>query len=235
MREDVATTAAELVRRNWAEANSGNLSFRLGVWAGRNRQSGAVLLTKQTGVRMRDLARQPELGLCRVSLDKEFRISSVKPRGSVPTSELASHIAVHRVLAQVRSRDRAVLHAHPTALVALSLLERRPEELVAGLIRMHSEGPVLIEDRVVAIPFFPPGSNELAQATARAFESVSAVIWPFHGMIASGPTLASALDLIELADKAADIALRLGERRTMGTGLSSAQCRAIRHAAAGRS
>ncbi len=45
-----------------------------------------------------------------------------------------------------------------------------------------------------------------------------------HGIVAVGPTAAAALDLIELADKAAQIALNLGPR----AGLSPAQQKYIR-------
>jgi len=222
---DVALVAAELARRNWAEANAGNLSFRL------ESRAGLTLLTKRAGFRMRELACEPGPGLCRVRCDARGRVRSVVPHGALPTSELSTHLAVHRVLARHRPRDRAVLHTHPTALVALSLLVPVPGKLVALLSRMHSEGPALITGRVAAIPFHLPGSDALARATARAFHTASAVIWPCHGIVSAGSTLAEALDLIEVVDKAADIALRLGERRIGRAGLSPAQERAVRRSA----
>jgi rhamnulose-1-phosphate aldolase len=220
-RDDVTAASAEVARRGWAEANAGNLSLRL----------GAGLLVKRAGARMRDVAQDARAHLCLVRLGDKGPTYSVEPSGAVPTSELAAHVAVHKILVRHRRSDRAVLHTHPTALVALSLLVPGPRELVALLARMHSEGPLLIHGRVSAIPFYPPGSDELARATARALRDASAVIWPSHGMIASGPTLADALDIIEVADKAARIALYLGERHMRTAGLSFAQEMAVREAA----
>ncbi len=221
LRRDVLAVAAELVRRNWAEANAGNFSFRL------ESRGGMTLVTKRAGFRMRELLDEPGLGLCRVRLDSRGRVLSVVPRGTSPTSELASHLAVHRVLARYRPSVRAVLHTHPTALVALSLLVPEPQKLIVLLRRMHSEGPALIGARVSAIGFYPPGSVSLARATARVFGTASAVIWPYHGIVSCGRSLAEALDLVEVVEKAADIALRVGERRLGGAGLSPAQERAV--------
>ena len=95
---------------------------------------------------------------------------------------------------------------------------------------MHTEGPVLLQDRLTAVPFLPPGSSSLGRATAGALEQSSAVIWPGHGMVAVGRTAAAALDLIELTEKAAQIALNLGP----GTGLSPAQQKSIRKALASK-
>ncbi len=220
-RDDFASVAAELHRRNWAEANAGNLSIRL-----LTRGPGSLLLVKRAGARMRDIARNPDQGICLVQLDRQGRVCMVRPPDAMPTSELAAHLAVHRVLARHRPKDRAVLHTHPTALVALSLLVRPRKALVALLARMHSEGPVLIQGRLTAAPLYPPGSASLARATAAAVSHSSAVIWPGHGLVSVGPTLNSALDLVELVDKAATVALLLGRR--IGTaGLSAAEVRAI--------
>ena len=197
----------------------------------RPKLAGSTLLVKRAGARMRDLARDPASHLCLVRLDDRGRAYSVAPADAIPSSELAAHLAVHDLLVRRRPLDRAVLHTHPTALVALSLLLPDPRGLVALLARMHSEGPLLIHGRVAAIPFCPPGSDGLARATARALGTTSGVIWPLHGMVACGPSLADALDLVEVADKTAEIALHLGERRVMNAGLSFAQEMAVREAA----
>jgi len=218
---DIAIVAAELSRRGWAEANAGNISVRLGA--------GPVLsalLVKRANIRMRDLARDPAGGVCLLRFGAGDRSYSVLPGGAKPSSELPTHVAVHDMLARFRPRDRVVVHTHPTALISLTHRLPNPRQLLRFLLSMHTEAPVLLQDRLTAIQFLTPGSSALGLATASALEQFSAVIWPGHGVVAVGLNAASALDLIELTEKAAQIALNVGSR----TGLSPVQQKSIRKA-----
>jgi rhamnulose-1-phosphate aldolase len=219
--DDVAMVANELARRGWAEANAGNISVRLG--------EGPILsalLVKRANTRMRDLARNPAGGLCLLRFGAGDRSYSVVPKGTNPSSELPTHVAVHDMLARFRHHDRVVVHTHPTALVSLTHRFPSQKRLIRLLLGTCTEAPVLLQDRLTAIPFLPPGSSSLGRATANALEQFSAVIWPGHGIVAVGPTAASALDLIELTEKAAQIALNLGSH----AGLSPAQQKSVRKA-----
>jgi rhamnulose-1-phosphate aldolase len=220
--DDVALVASELARRGWAEANAGNISLRL--------SEGPILsslLVKRANTRMRDLARNPTEGLCLLTFGAGDRSYSVVPKGTQPSSELPTHVAVHDMLARFRHRDRVVVHTHPTALISLTHQFQDQRRLIRMLLSTCTEAPILLQDRLTAIPFLPPGSTSLGRATATALEQFSAVIWPGHGIVAVGPTATSALDLVELAEKAAQIALSLGSH----AGLSPAQQKAVRRAA----
>ena len=220
--DDVAMVANELARRGWAEANAGNISVRLG--------EGPILsalLVKRANTRMRDLARSPAEGLCLLRFGAVDRSYSVVPKGTTPSSELPTHVAVHDMLARFRHHDRVVVHTHPTALISLTHRFPNQRRLIRFLLATCTEAPVLLQDRLTAIPFLPPGSSSLGRATANALEQFSAVIWPGHGIVAVGRTAASALDLIELTEKAAQIALSLGSHG----GLSPTQQRSCRKAA----
>jgi len=131
------------------------------------------------------------------------------------------------MLARFRHRDRVVVHTHPTALISLTHRCPNPKQLIRLLLSTCTEAPILLQDRLTAIQFLPPGSSSLGRATAAALEQSSAVIWPGHGIVAVGPTAAAALDLIELTEKAAQIALNLGSH----AGLSPAQQKSCRKAA----
>jgi rhamnulose-1-phosphate aldolase len=211
--DDIAGVAAELSRRGWAEANAGNISVRLGA-----------------SIRMRDLARSPAEGLCLLRFGAGDRSYSVVPRGTKPSSELPTHVAVHDTLAMFRHHDRVVVHTHPTALISLTHRFPNSKQLIRLLLSMHTEAPILLQDRLTATPFLPPGSLSLGLATARLLERFSAVIWPGHGIVAVGRNAAAALDLIELTEKASLIALNLGSRLGLKTGLSPAQQKSIRKA-----
>ena len=217
--DDIAVVAAELSRRGWAESNAGNISVRLGA--------GPVLgalLVKRANIRMRDLARNPAAGLCLLRFGAGDRSYSVLPKGTKPSSELPTHVAVHDMLARFRPHDRVVVHTHPTALISLTHQFPNPKQLVSRLLSTHTEAPLLLQDRLTVIPFLPPGSLSLGRATAGELEQFSAVIWPGHGIVAVGPTASSALDLIELTEKAAQIALNIGSV----AGLSPARQKSIR-------
>lgn len=219
--DDIAMVASELARRGWAEANAGNISVRLG--------EGPILsalLVKRANTRMRDLARNPAEGLCLLSFGAGDRSYSVAPKGTKPSTELPTHVAVHDMLARFRHHERVVVHTHPTATISLTHRFPNPRQLIRLLISTHTEAPILLQDRLTAIPFLPPGSSSLGRTTANALEQFSAVIWPGHGIVAVGRTAASALDLIEVTEKAAQIALNLGSH----AGLSPAQQKSIRKA-----
>lgn len=233
----IADTAGTLTERGWAEANAGNLSVRVPAPARApgdpfalpvtvRALAGHCLLIKRAGVRMRDLARRPSDGLCAVTVGPG---GSARLIGDSPSSELAAHLAAHAALVRFRPADRVLLHTHPTNLAALSLLVGH-RALPGLLARIHTEAPVLLQGRLTALPFAPPGSARLARATARALVQFPAVVWPAHGIAATGLDFDSTLDLVELADKCAHIALLAGARPSNRIGLTPRQRRAIRRA-----
>lgn len=217
--DEISRIAADLAQKGWAEANAGNFSFRLtGIpdFTGFDHPlpracpglGNQALIIKKAGARMRDIAQNPVPGLCLLQVSPagdSYRRLGDDP----PSSELPAHLAVHAVLARVRPEQRCLLHCHPTALAALSLRYPEPESLIALLIRAHAEMVPLL-GRIQALPFIAPGTEALAEATARAFEQHAGVVWPRHGMIAAGTDLWQALDLIEICEKAANICVLAG-------------------------
>jgi len=189
----VRAVAQALVRHGWAEASAGNLSIRC----------GGTLVVKRAGARMRDLAANPSAGLCLVSARPPHRVT---PASARPTSELPTHLACHALLPARRPTHRAVLHTHPTHLCALSLVVRPPRSLLARLDAGHAE-LAQVRGRVTVIATLPPGSAALARATARAVRDHEAVVWPRHGVVATGRDLGACLDLIEVLDKLAELQL----------------------------
>ncbi len=215
----IRQVAAGLADSGWAEANAGNLSYRLDAAPELTDPQARIpeplpslgsagILITAAGTRMRGIAADPLPGLCLLAFDREGSAYRTAGRG-MPSSELPAHLAVHAVLAERRPEHRALVHTHPTHLVALSHRYPEPQSLVALLLRMHSEMAPL-RDRLAALPFMEPGSKQLASATARAFEKNLAVIWPRHGIVASGSDFGSALDLIQVCNKAAQTALLAG-------------------------
>ncbi len=231
----ISATAGFLASHGWAEANAGNLSIRLKLpnkLTGRPlllplsvpELIGCSLLIKCAGARMRDLARQPSRNLCLVSIKTA---ESALVVGGRPSSELTAHLAAHSVLIQHRPTERVFLHTHPTAIIALSLRSSN-HQLPALLERMHTEAPLFLPDNLTALPFYPPGSLALGKATASALVRFRAVIWYGHGIVVSATDLPAAVDMVEVAEKCAYIALLSGGAGNGRVGLTASQCRKIR-------
>lgn len=237
---EICTVAGLLAERGWAEANGGNLSIRLGgsfdpigerfpLNIPRPELEGHLLLLTTSGSRMRDLAENPLENLCLVRIVDSGRSFLAESAGGKLTSEFPSHLAVHAVLCKERPDHRAFLHTHPTFLIALTHLAPDNSEILDTLVRMFPEAALLLHENLEVLDYRTPGSDELGVATAEAIRRVSGVVWRGHGMLASGTNLYSALDLVEVTDKAARIALLLGAERAE-RGLSPKQIKQIHEA-----
>ncbi|MCK4303897.1 MAG: class II aldolase/adducin family protein [Candidatus Eisenbacteria sp.] len=181
------------------------------------------LVATCSGCRMRDLAMFPPGGLCFIKLDAEGRQATVE--GGMPTMELPTHLAVHAAAVESREREGAILHTHPPALIALThlesespalaLAEAKPWDMLAparlpgflgAILPEHGE---LLSGQIAVLPRRCAGGQALAQESASASRGHRLILWPLHGVLAWGETLAEALDIIETAEKAAEIALRI--------------------------
>jgi L-fuculose-phosphate aldolase len=128
----------------------------------------------------------------------------------------SSEFPFHRMIYAERPDVRAVVHAHPVALVAFSICGRSPD-------------PTLFPqawDVCGAVGFAPyalPGSDKLGQNVAAVFATgVNCVMLENHGVVVGGRTLAEAFarfETLEFTAKTAIKAARLGTVR----GLTPAQ------------
>ncbi len=121
----------------------------------------------------------------------------VKSRGCKPSTEALLHAEIYR-----KSREAgAIIHAHAPYSTALGLRIRSGE-----MVDMTSlaEGRLLF-GKVPVVPEFPPGSEELATATASYFPANSAVILKAHGAVAAGRDIMDALSVMEALEHNARI------------------------------
>ena len=75
---------------------------------------------------------------------------------------------------------------------------------------MQAESLVVFPEGVGLIPYMTPGTTEIGEATARKRGDFSAVVWPHHGLFASGNSLDETYGLIEVIEKAAMIYSQIG-------------------------
>ena len=125
-----------------------------------------------------------------------------------PSSEFPFHKAIY----EKRPDLRAVVHAHPPALVSFSIVREIPDTRIIPQANRVC-GPVGYA------PYALPGSESLGENIAGTFaEGYNIVILENHGMAAGGFTILSAFQRLETLDFCARTLIRansLGEIKTL--------------------
>jgi ribulose-5-phosphate 4-epimerase/fuculose-1-phosphate aldolase len=192
--KELCAVASSLYDRGYAHGSTGNLSIRRNdvVWI---TPTGASL----RGLTLDDLA-------C-------VTMSGESLRQPQPSKEVPFHLAAYRA----RPQAQAVAHLHSLHAVALSCLaDLNPDGAVPALtpyffMRVAPLG---------VVPYFPPGSAELAEAIGTAIRTARSLLLRNHGLMTSGATLAEAVDAAEELEATARLFFLLkGERtRTLSPG-----------------
>jgi len=231
--------------RGWAERNAGNLSAdvtdlvssekpnpsrhpKLPATIPEPELAGRSFLITTTGARLREIGDHNSRTLLLLRIEEEldgYRVLWGEAAKNHPTSELPVHLEVHGFLRKSSSRHRAVVHTHPTHLIALTHIESiaREERLNQLLWAMHPEVKVVLADGVGFARYRCPGSQELATATVQALSDHRLCLWEKHGCVALGRDVLEAFDLIDTANKAAEIYLLCRATGQEPQGLSADQ------------
>lgn len=224
---DAGDLARLLCERGWAERNAGNISVDVTELAAivceeTDRHplvplglaypdmAGRVLLISRSGARMRDVSRDPAGSMAAIEIAPDgSAYRALREAARPPTSEFCVHLRVHQSLRARSAAQRAIVHTHPTELIALTQAQDYCEQAKLNdvLWGMHPEVKVFIPEGVGFVPYLRPASEKLAEATAEAMEGHRVVVWEKHGAIAVGRGLAEAFDLIDTPNKSAKIFL----------------------------
>ncbi|MCX7958202.1 MAG: rhamnulose-1-phosphate aldolase [Deltaproteobacteria bacterium] len=227
--KDIQTVSGLLCDNGWAEKNAGNLSVDVTGKAdvpGRSFSSvqefdtgfenlkNRLFLITYSGSKFRDIAEDAESNLLLIRISAEgngYRILNSESQRR-PTSELRTHLKIHNFLRGIDSEERVVLHTHPTELIALSHIKKYQSS--AGLSRLlisaHPEVYINLRDSIGFVKYILTGSERLAQATLKSLKNGKRlIIWERHGALAVEKDVITAFDHLFIANKAADIALRL--------------------------
>ncbi len=170
-----------------------------------------VLLVTGSGRRLREALKDPAANLGMVVVDKDGRSGRLhtSPRRLFDrlTSEFNSHLAVHQDQVEATGTHfHAVVHAQPVSLTYLSHIPRYQSgsELSRRLLRWQPETILNLPEGIDIIPFFVPGSAEMAAASVVSLRSYRIVVWRKHGVMArSDQSVKRAVDRIEYAETAA--------------------------------
>lgn len=175
-REVLVEAGASFFARGFAFGSTGNLSVRIG---------GAVWVTP-TGRSLRDL-RVDELA----GIDLEGN----RLDGNAPSKEYPFHLAAYRAAGE---RAGAIVHLHSTYSVALSCLEEITLPVMTPYFQMRV-APLGV------VPYFRPGSAELAEAIGDAARDHDSVLLRNHGLVCLGRTMEEAVDRAEEMEETAKL------------------------------
>ena len=118
----------------------------------------------------------------------------------------------HREIYRRRPDIKAIVHAHPGALVAFSIVRRLPETRV----QTHAHA---LCGKVAYAAYACPGSQELGDKIAQTFsEGADCVMLENHGVVIGGRDLAEAFQRFETLEFVAQTVIRasaLGELKTL--------------------
>lgn len=247
----VAEVAGYLWQKGWAERNGGNItvnvtehideaaralpaiSERYPIGTVLPHLKGCWFFCKGTNRRMRDLARRPmENGsFIRIADDcASYEIVADAPVR--PTSELASHLAMHDKMVADGQGYKAALHTHPIDLVAMTHNPAflKKDVLTNLLWSMIPETRAFCPKGLGIVPYEMPSSVKLARATVEALKEYDVVMWEKHGVCAVGPDIFEAFDQVDVLSKSAQIYLTAKAMGFEPTGTTQGQMDELKRA-----
>ncbi|XZE44363.1 class II aldolase/adducin family protein [Pirellulaceae bacterium SH467] len=187
-RDEIMQAMERIYRYRMTTTSGGNLSIR--------ETDGSTWITP---------ARVDKGSLSRsdiVRVDPENRVEGPHP----PSSEFPFHEAIYRV----RPDIRAIVHAHPVALVAFSICRMVPNTRI-----FHQA--YFMGGKVGFAPYALPGSRELGANIAEQFRmGCDSVVLENHGVVVGGTSLSHAFqrfEALEFASKTLIKAQHLGNIR----------------------
>jgi len=118
--------------------------------------------------------------------------------------------------------DTIILHTHTTNLIALSFVLPLDMAVVTReLWEMMSECLILFPDGIGVLPWMLPGQLEIGHETAALIENHHLILWAHHGVFAAGQNMDQVFGLIETAEKAAEMLLKVmaagGKKQAIST------------------
>ena len=163
--------------------SSGNLSWRL----------GDVALVSGTGSWVPEL-RKEQIAVCRIA-------DGVSLNGVKPSMESTFHLGILRSRPDVN----VVLHCQSIFATTVACMKNKPTNF-----NVTAELPCHCGSEIAMVPYFRPGSPELAQAVMEAMRNHDSVILEKHGQVFVGKDFNDAIEKAEFLEMACEIIVRSG-------------------------
>ncbi len=230
--QDFKKVTIDMWLKGWNERNGGNASYRLTsdevtqyVQSDGSEQAhrmpakipslaGECFLVTGRGKYFRNVILHPAQNCGVIKIDstgENYRILWGFENGVTPTSELPAHLLTHVArIAVTNGECQVVLHGHATNLIALSnVIKPDTRTFTRMLWEAHTECIIVFPEGIGVLPWMMPGSTNIGEATAALMLKHQLVLWPFHGVFGVGTTLDEAFGLIDTAEKAAGILVKI--------------------------
>ena len=228
---EMIRSATNMYTQGWDERNAGNISVllhpdELSAYLDMTNVlrtiptgfhipelEGQCFLVTGTGKYFKNVQYAPEINLGIVRLRDEGRQAELLwgfADGGQFTSEFPAHMMSHAARLKINPAHRVIMHCHPTNLLAMTYVHDLDErDFTRTLWRMCTECVVVFPDGVNVLPWMLCGTNEIGESTAQKMQTARLIVWAQHGIYGAGCDMDEAFGLIETAEKAAEIYLKI--------------------------
>jgi rhamnulose-1-phosphate aldolase len=219
-----ANVVDQMYRLGWDERNAGNVSYILSneevdsykkqfetnrihkLQLSVDGMVGKYLLITGTGKYFRNVKDDVKANACIIKILDEttYEILWGLKDGETPTSELSTHLMAHQTRLSVDPTHKVIIHTHATHINLMSAVEELNEKEISKKIwKLNTENIIILPEGMGIIPWEIPGNKEIGIHTSEKLKTYRIVMWPLHGVVASGSTLDDTFGLIETIEKAA--------------------------------
>ena len=228
---ELVRTCTNMYAHGWDERNGGNISLLLDeaeitpyldtgkvlrtIPTGFSAPAltGKYFLVTGTGKYFKNVQYDPALNLGLVRLGEGGKTAELLwgfTDGGRFTSEFPAHMMSHAARLDVDPQSRVILHCHPNNLLAMTYVHDLEERaFTRTLWRMETECIMVFPEGVNVLPWMLCGTNAIGEATAEKMKTARLVVWAQHGIYGAGRDLDETFGLIETAEKAAEVYLKI--------------------------
>ncbi len=228
---EMIRTATNMYNHGWDERNGGNISLMVSeeevapyldvsqvlrqIPTGFDAPAldGKYFLVTGTGKYFKNVQYAPDVNLGLIRIKDSGRTAELLwgyADGGKFTSELPAHLMSHAARLEVNPENRVVMHCHPGNLLAMTYVHDLDEKaFTRTLWQMCTECIVVFPEGVNVLPWMLCGTNSIGEATAEKMKTARLVVWSQHGIYGSGKDLDETFGLIETAEKAAEIYMKI--------------------------
>ena len=236
---EMIRTTTNMYAHGWDERNGGNISLLLDdAEVGDYLDTSAVLrriptgfkapelegkyfLVTGTGKYFKNVQYAPDVNLGIVRIADEGGTAELLwgfADGGKFTSEFPAHMMSHVARLKADPKNRVVMHCHPANLLAMTYVHTLDErEFTRTLWQMCTECVVVFPEGVSVLPWMLCGTNEIGEATAEKMLVSRLTVWSQHGIYGAGKDLDETFGLIETAEKAAEIYMKIAHLPRLNT------------------
>ena len=228
---EMIRTATNMYDHGWDERNGGNISLMVSeeevakyldltavireIPTGFDAPTldGRYFLVTGTGKYFKNVQYAPDVNLGLIRVKDSGRTAELLwgyTDGGQFTSELPAHLMSHAARLAVDPDNRVVMHCHPGNLLAMTYVHSLDEkDFTRTLWQMCTECIVVFPEGVNVLPWMLCGTNSIGEATAEKMNTARLVVWAQHGIYGAGKDLDETFGLIETAEKAAEIYMKI--------------------------